>query len=703
MSTYKERNIGESKISTQPKKRLGLIIDNGVIQPRHFSEAVETDYLVPLIEDVISYHGGSGGSTAVPYISIDSLNIATDGTTAVPGIYVVTNQIGGNAQKVGILQVVVGENKVTQLLTTHYVINDSGVLTDVMSAGVNQYCRDYASSSWGIWSKYNFADDKQDALNNASGILTLVDTADGPKMVLKNAADNTVTTIATSNNAWNIYGNTDIVIPTIGSVEAQGYLVSADIAGKADSSSLASVATSGSYSDLSDKPSIPTKTSDITNDSGYITGTDYYTKAEVDEKIVDVSTGGTVDLSNYYNKQQVDAMIPEVPTNVSSFTNDAGYITTASIDGKANKVVTRGGNFAELDSSGDLADSGVSKFDFQEKLYDGGVVKLYENGTMPYIGLVTGNHEEVRGVITSLDTGDGDRYIPTVGAITRQNYVTSSTLSNYATKSELPTALADLTSDSTHRTVTDEERSTWSSHTSNIGTVTAIKLNNTSYQPNSAGLVDLGTSAIDDNAVVHKASEETISGKKTFTNALIINSANSGCIKSYNETGFGWIQDSTGSTTLQTVLNNKQNVLKDVTTVGAAQANIKTINNQSILGTGNLNVAANTDACVHKEGTEIITGNKEFAGRTNFTGNCTISNDLTMATDDPRYPTKILNADVEGFGWIIDSQGITLKMVLDEMQETITSLVSRVRELEQNQLNYSFDQSTSTLTFSEPE
>ena len=40
---------------------------------------------------------------------------------------------------------------------------------------------------------------------------------------------------------------------------------------KADSSSLASVATSGDYDDLIDKPSIPTKTSDLVNDSGFIT------------------------------------------------------------------------------------------------------------------------------------------------------------------------------------------------------------------------------------------------------------------------------------------------------------------------------------------------------------------------------------------------------------------------------------------------
>ena len=44
---------------------------------------------------------------------------------------------------------------------------------------------------------------------------------------------------------------------------------------KVDISDLSSVATSGSYNDLSNKPSIPTKTSDLTNDSEFITDTDF--------------------------------------------------------------------------------------------------------------------------------------------------------------------------------------------------------------------------------------------------------------------------------------------------------------------------------------------------------------------------------------------------------------------------------------------
>ena len=38
---------------------------------------------------------------------------------------------------------------------------------------------------------------------------------------------------------------------------------------KVDASDLSTVATSGSYNDLNDKPTIPTKTSDLTNDSNF--------------------------------------------------------------------------------------------------------------------------------------------------------------------------------------------------------------------------------------------------------------------------------------------------------------------------------------------------------------------------------------------------------------------------------------------------
>ena len=199
---------------------------------------------------------------------------------------------------------------------------------------------------------------------------------------------------------------------------------------KANSADLATVATSGSYNDLSNKPTIPvvpTNVSAFTNDSGYLVAADIagkadksdtYTKDEVDEKIDDI-IGGDIDLQNYYTKEQVDASqtaqdtviaskapqattytktevdnlispkansadlatvatsgsyndltdkpdipamqvqsdwnqtginepdyiknkptIPTVPTNVSAFTNDAGYLVSSDIAGKADKSDT---------------------------------------------------------------------------------------------------------------------------------------------------------------------------------------------------------------------------------------------------------------------------------------------------------------------------------------------------------------------------
>lgn len=55
---------------------------------------------------------------------------------------------------------------------------------------------------------------------------------------------------------------------------------------------LSTVATSGSYNDLTNKPSIPSKTSDLTNDSNFITShqslSNYYTKSEINELLGDI-------------------------------------------------------------------------------------------------------------------------------------------------------------------------------------------------------------------------------------------------------------------------------------------------------------------------------------------------------------------------------------------------------------------------------
>lgn len=79
---------------------------------------------------------------------------------------------------------------------------------------------------------------------------------------------------------------------------------------------------------LPDTTVIPTATSDLVNDSGFITGIN---SSDVTSALgytpVDPSDLSTVATTGNYNDLSNKPTIPVVPTNVSAFTNDAGYIT----------------------------------------------------------------------------------------------------------------------------------------------------------------------------------------------------------------------------------------------------------------------------------------------------------------------------------------------------------------------------------------
>lgn len=81
------------------------------------------------------------------------------------------------------------------------------------------------------------------------------------------------------------------------------------------------VALTGSYNDLTDKPTIPavpTKTSELTNDSGFITANDIPAAQEVPTKTSDLTNdSGFITASD----------IPTIPTKTSDLTNDSGFIT----------------------------------------------------------------------------------------------------------------------------------------------------------------------------------------------------------------------------------------------------------------------------------------------------------------------------------------------------------------------------------------
>ena len=126
--------------------------------------------------------------------------------------------------------------------------------------------------------------------------------------------DGTTTTFEVTNGANGSGSVADVWVD--GTSVLDGDTAKIDLTGKAD---------------VSD---IPTKTSDLTNDSGFITGyteTDPVFMASVAHGITaaNIATwNNKSDFSGNYNDLPNKPTIPTVPTNVSAFTNDAGYLTS---------------------------------------------------------------------------------------------------------------------------------------------------------------------------------------------------------------------------------------------------------------------------------------------------------------------------------------------------------------------------------------
>lgn len=97
---------------------------------------------------------------------------------------------------------------------------------------------------------------------------------------------------------------------------------------------------------LPDDTFIPSNTSDLNNDSNFAVDANYvhtdnnYTTEEKN-KLTGIAAGAEVNVNADWNAVSGDAQILNKPTNVSAFTNDAGYLTQhQDISGKADKTDT---------------------------------------------------------------------------------------------------------------------------------------------------------------------------------------------------------------------------------------------------------------------------------------------------------------------------------------------------------------------------
>ena len=155
---------------------------------------------------------------------------------------------------------------------------------------------------------------------------------------------------------------------------------------------LSTVATSGSYNDLSDKPNIPTKTSEIENDSGFITSNDIPTLEESDPTVPSFIKNITeLDIQNWNSKsdfsgdyndlvnkpkipsveglasetyvnENVQRVESSIPKKVSELENDSEFVTETVLTDKGYATTTQLENSSNstLDSAKAYADEKVA-------------------------------------------------------------------------------------------------------------------------------------------------------------------------------------------------------------------------------------------------------------------------------------------------------------------------------------------------------
>lgn len=136
---------------------------------------------------------------------------------------------------------------------------------------------------------------------------------------------------------------------------------------------LATVATTGAYSDLTGKPTIPSKTSDLTNDSGFITG---YTETDPVVGAISglVKANGTGTISAAV--AGTDYLAPSaIGTTVQAYDADLTAWASVSTSAKQDTLVS-GTNIKSINStsllgSGDLA------------LFGGGLTKIEKVSSLP--------------------------------------------------------------------------------------------------------------------------------------------------------------------------------------------------------------------------------------------------------------------------------------------------------------------------------
>jgi hypothetical protein len=218
--------------------------------------------------------------------------------------------------------------------------------------------------------------------------------------------------------------------------------------------------------------SVPTKTSDLSNDSGYITNEaldDYATKAELPTKVSQLEND-----SKFINKSALDgyAKTADIPTKTSQLNNDSGYITAndvpvKSVDGATGDVVTNAVKTTAQTLTDAQKQQARTNIGAGTSSFDGDYNSLTNKPTIP---TKTSELDNDSGFITEANipvksvngkTGDVTLDAKAVGALpdstvipsktseldNDSGYITNAALDGYAKTTDIPTKVGQLDND----------------------------------------------------------------------------------------------------------------------------------------------------------------------------------------------------------------------------------------------------------------
>ena len=178
---------------------------------------------------------------------------------------------------------------------------------------------------------------------------------------------------------------------------------------------------------------VPTKTSDLSNDSGYITNEaldGYATKVELPTKVSQLEND-----SKFINESALDgyAKTVDIPTKTSQLNNDSGYITAndvpvKSVDGATGDVVTNAVKTTTQTLTDAQKQQARTNIGAGTSSFDGDYNSLTNKPTIP--------------TKTSQLTNDSD-------------FITDAALTGYAKTTDIPTKTSQLDNDSHYITASE--------------------------------------------------------------------------------------------------------------------------------------------------------------------------------------------------------------------------------------------------------